>query len=331
MQSSTQNSTLRETTRETAASALHQSPEQIARSSLEQHLASKSETLSPSHCVVAKHAHAFSAGEIQLQSTPQGPASTLLTLPPLPRQRLSAPPVARMTSETKTAPTSTLQASLSSSPIHKEAVIQGSKDSRPASQSIFGPASPSVPSSHLTHRSLAVAASSTDQSTPSLRSFESGLQRFDSKDAASESDSSGVAVGSSTGASGGKSKRPTDRKGSALSLFKSIKSMFNQQQQQLTIHSNSNLHDHALSPLSSSPSSQPSPHSPLSPGSLSSPLSAGASGPTHSKSNPFGLRHRSSMAASSTATPSTTNMSLKRSQTVDTATSGHMMSTMSGE
>ncbi|GJJ69241.1 serine/threonine-protein kinase RIM15 [Entomortierella parvispora] len=330
VRSTTQGSTLSESAREAVTKVLHQSPEQIVRSSLEQHLASKSEALSPSQCVVAKHAHAFSAGEIQLQSTPQGAASTLLTLPPLPRQRLSAPPVSRVTpSDTKTATPSILQASFSSSPVHKDAVVSGSKDSKPANQGVFGPASPSAPS-HLAHRSLAVAASSTDQSSPSLRSFESGLQRYDSKDAASESDSSGVAVGSSQGAPGGKSKRSTDRKGSALSLFKSIKSMFNQQQQQLTIHSNSNLHDHALSPLSSSPSSQPSPHSPLSPGPLSSPLSAGVSGPTHSKSNPFGLRHRSSMAASSTTTPSASNIALTRSQTIDTATSGHMMSMMSG-
>ncbi|KAF9584828.1 hypothetical protein BGW38_005025, partial [Lunasporangiospora selenospora] len=56
-------------------SLIHGSPEQTptnSRTSLEQHLAIKGEAFSPSQCVVASHAGAFSAGEIQLQSASTG-------------------------------------------------------------------------------------------------------------------------------------------------------------------------------------------------------------------------------------------------------------------
>ncbi|KAG0053943.1 hypothetical protein BGZ83_000169, partial [Gryganskiella cystojenkinii] len=322
-----------EATRETFANVLHQSPEQITRSSLDQHLASSSEGLALSQCVVAEHAHAFSAGEIQLQSTPSGEAASLLTLPPRPRQRFSAPPISRVTtSESKNNVTGSPPASLSSARVSKEGVNLHLREQRAASMhEHIDPVSPVAPS-QIMRRALTVTAPATEPTSPSLRSFESGLHRFDSKDAASESDSSGVAAGNGQGGAtaGGKSKRSTDRKRSALSLFKSIKSMFNQQQQQLTIHGNSHLHDNMLSPLSSSPSSQPSPHSPLSPGPLSSPLSAGAwsSGPSSSKSNPFGLRHRSSIAMPITTASSSASMTLTRSQTIDTSTPNHTMSMM---
>ncbi|KAF9337656.1 hypothetical protein BG006_003569 [Podila minutissima] len=102
---------------------------------------------------------------------------------------------------------------------------------------------------------------------------------------------------------GNKGKRTADRKKPTISLFKSIKSMFNQQ---------SHHGDRSASLMPSSPSSQLSPLSPLSPA-QSSPLAAAASVPSSgAKPSSFGLRHRSSIGAAP----------LVRSQTMEASPSG---------
>ncbi|KAF8934346.1 hypothetical protein BGZ58_005774 [Dissophora ornata] len=255
------------------ASKVQRSPKPSATSSisLERRHSVKSGSFIRSQCVVAQHANAFSAGEIQFQST----ASSSLQLPPLHNKRSSAPPLSRVTpSEIKPTVASPLSSSSSGtvSTAYQKSVLEAAP----------------VPSS--LHRSLTISAPT--QSATSFRSFDTGLQRFESKDAASESDSSGPA-----GALG-KSKKTTERKKSALGLFKSIKSMFNQQQQQ---QQQATLGDKSAPPLSPVPLSQLSPSSPSSPG-FPLPLAT-----TNVKPSPFGIRHRSSL----------TSTSLMRSQTIE--------------
>lgn len=257
--SSTQNSA---STEPGLRSSIHRSPEvtpATTRTSLDHHLKGKSDVFAPANCVVAEHASAFSAGEIQLQST-----ATTLALPPLPSKRFSAPPLSRaMALDLKPAVTSPLLSQLS-----------------PKS-----PEAPRSPESELDREQRRDAPSSQERgnlavsaaqpSSISLRSFDTSLHRIESKDTANESDSSGVLGGS-------KARKPGDKKKTTMGLLKSFKSIFNHQQ--------SSSGDKSLSPMSPSPSAQLSPLSPLSPG-LSSPLS----GPV--KPSPFGLRHRSSVTS----------------------------------
>ncbi|KAF9537926.1 hypothetical protein EC957_007444, partial [Mortierella hygrophila] len=270
--SSTQNSA---STEPGLRTSIHRSPEVTpvtTRTSLDQHLKGKSDVFAPANCVVAEHASAFSAGEIQLQST-----ATALALPPLPSKRFSAPPLSRaMTLDIKQAVASPLISQLS--PRSPEA--RRSTESNPDQEQHRD-----APSSQG-HGTLTVSAA--QPSSISLRSFDTSLHRMESKDAANESDSSGV-----LGAS--KARKPGDKKKTTMGLLKSFKSIFNHQQ--------SSSGDKSLSPMSPSQSAQLSPLSPLSPG-LSSPLS----GPVKP---PFGLRHRSSV----------TSTNLIRSQTIDPTTS----------
>ncbi|KAF9108899.1 hypothetical protein BGX27_008185 [Mortierella sp. AM989] len=261
----------------------HQSPPTSAksRSSLDHHLSGKIEGFAPSQCIVSQHTSTFPEGEIQFQSF-----GTSLKLPPLPNKRSSAPPLSRAaTSDAK--PSSLLP--LTSAPSSTSLTIA----TAPAKQKEnleSGLASSS------SHRSPTI--STQVPSSVSLRSFDTGLQRVESKDAASESDSSGIAGVS------GKSRRATERKKSAISLFKSIKSMFNQQQQQQQQYYSSN--EKAVSPISPSPLSQLSPSSPSSPGLTPlMPLSQ------TSKPGPFTLRHRASV----------TSTALMRSQAIDSTSS----------
>lgn len=301
LRSATESSVLTEPTQDMAGVILHRSPEQIADSSsslkisspkisLEQHLGA-SDGFPPANCVVANHASAFSAGEIQFQSS-----STTLALPPLPK-RSSAPPLSR-SAVSEARPTSVPSAGslLVPQPFSPLATTTTPTTLSPSEQITETPTNDKgVPSTALlTKRSLSVAAVPTPSSI-SLRSFESGIHRVDSKDAG-ESDSSGV----TTSMGGNKGKRTTDRKKPTISLFKSIKSMFNQQ---------SHHGDRSASLMPSSPSSQLSPLSPLSPG-QSSPLAASAPVPSSgAKSSSFGLRHRSSIVAAP----------LIRSQTMETS------------
>ncbi|KAF9177830.1 hypothetical protein BGZ50_008317 [Haplosporangium sp. Z 11] len=256
---------------------VHCSPKQmpdVVRSSFDQHLSESDEGFAPAHCVVAQHAGAFSAGEIQLQST-----TSSLKLPPLPNKRASAPPLSRtMVSEIRpvVAPSTSL-------PISSSSEVVSRMEQRVA------PLEPVLPLTTITRsQTLAVPAASS----VSIRSFDTSLHKAEIKDAASESDSSGV-VGLSN-----KSKRATERKKSAINLLKSIKSIFNQQQMAMS--------DKSLSPLSPSASQQLSPHSPLSPGTVSS-LAASVA-PTV-KPGPFGIRHRSSVVSTRAV----------RSQTMETS------------
>ncbi|KAF9120042.1 hypothetical protein BGW39_011706 [Mortierella sp. 14UC] len=216
---------------------------------------------------------AFSAGEIQLQST-----ATALALPPLPSKRFSAPPLSRaIILDLKAAASSPLSSQLSTK--SPDALL--SVEVKPG-QERRRDAPPSQERGTL-------AVSATEPSSVSLRSFDTGLQRMESRDAAIESDSSGVMGGS-------KARKPGDKKKTTMGLLKSFKQMFNHQQ--------SSSGEKSLSLMSPSPSSQLSPLSPLSPA-LSSPLS------TPVKPGPFGLRHRSSV----------TSTNLIRSQTIDSSSS----------
>ncbi|KAG0206964.1 hypothetical protein BGX28_001713 [Mortierella sp. GBA30] len=291
VRSSTQNSST--STHEPCESTFdHHSPEQehaspSARSSLDQHrLSTTSDSFVPLHSAIAHHASAFAAGEIPFQSSPT------LTLPPLPSKRSSAPPLSRTSVSTEARPVAVAAPIMApsslplSSPLLTDSVTASSMSGEQKTMLAEGPVQ-----LNTIARSLTIAAPIA--SSVSLRSFEAGLHRVESKDGASESDSSGMAGASN------KAKRATERKKSALSLFKSIKSMFNQQQQQ---QQHMTINEKALSPMTPSPS-QLSPHSPLSP-SPTTPLSAVAS-----KSIPFGLRHRASVVS--------TNLS--RSQTMESS------------
>ncbi|KAG0280247.1 hypothetical protein BGZ96_001616 [Linnemannia gamsii] len=272
--SSTQNSA---STEPGLRTSIHLSPEVTpvtARSSLDRHLKGKSDIFAPANCVVAEHASAFSAGEIQLQST-----ATALTLPPLPNKRFSAPPLSRaMTLDLKSAVTSPLISQLSP----KSPEAPRSPESKPGQEQRRD--------AHLSQERGSLAVSAIQPSSVSLRSFDTSLHRIESKDAAIESDSSGVLGGS-------KGRKPGDKKKTTMGLLKSFKSMFNHQQ--------SSSGEKSLSPMSPSTSAQLSPLSPLSPG-----LSSPQSGPVK-PGGPFGLRHRSSV----------TSTNLIRSQTIDCATS----------
>ncbi|KAF9910233.1 hypothetical protein EC991_006961 [Linnemannia zychae] len=256
--------------------SIHRSPEIIpatTRSSLDHHLKGKSDVFAPANCVVAEHASAFSAGEIQLQST-----ATALALPPLPSKRFSAPPLSRaMTLDLKAAASSPLSSQFST----KSPDTALSVEAKPTQEHRRD-----VPSSQE-RGTLTVSA--TEPSSVSLRSFDTGLHRIESKDGAIESDSSGIMGGPKT-------RKQGDKKKTTMGLLKSFKQMFNHQQ--------SSSGEKSLSPMSPSPSSQLSPLSPSSPG-LSSPLS------TPVKPGPFGLRHRTSV----------TSTNLIRSQTIDSSSS----------
>ncbi|KAF9275415.1 hypothetical protein BGZ68_010816, partial [Mortierella alpina] len=286
-----------------------------ARSSLDhqqqqQHSSLSSETFTPlQHCVVAQHATAFSAGEIQFQSSAASPS---LKLPPLPNKRSSAPPLSRSALSSGLGFAAAMVSPLTTA-VSPSSLLTSDTAATSATAPDFNdktsllPAdssAPATPSSNMITRSLTIGGPAPPAaSSISLRSFDAGLlHRVESKDGgASESDSSGVAGAAS------KAKRATERKKSALSLFKSIKSMFNQQQQQLTLNN-----DKALSPMTPLPSSQ---LSPISPGSLSSPLAAA----TAAKASPFGLRHR----------PSVVSTNLVRSQTMESSCSPQPLPTES--
>ncbi|KAF8986345.1 hypothetical protein BGZ52_009062 [Haplosporangium bisporale] len=289
LRSATESSVSAVPTQDIAGAILHRSPEQTADSSsslkisspkisLEQHLGT-SDGFPPANCVVASHASAFSAGEIQFQSS-----ITPLTLSPLPK-RSSAPPLSRSTvSEARPTSITSAGSLLVPQPFSPLATTTTPTTLTPSEQAMETPTEDQgAPSTALlAKRSLSVAAVPTPSSI-SLRSFESGIHRVDSKDAG-ESDSSGV----TTSIGGNKSKRTTDRKKPTISLFKSIKSMFNQQ---------SHHGDRSAYLMPSSPSSQLSPLSPLSPA-QSSPLAASAPVPSSgAKSSSSGLRHRSSIVA----------------------------------
>ncbi|KAF9576041.1 hypothetical protein EC968_000601 [Mortierella alpina] len=284
------------------------------RSSLDhhqlQHGAEPSETFAPlQHCAVAQHATAFSAGEIQFQSSATGPS---LKLPPLPNKRSSAPPLSRSAVSTSSGSGSAaavitpLTTRVSPSSLLTSDVVAAPSTSPEVNDKTSYPLadndnSSAIPPSNTITRSLTIAGPAPPAaSSVSLRSFDAGLlHRVESKDGgASESDSSGM-VGAAS-----KAKRATERKKSALSLFKSIKSMFNQQQQQQQQQQLTLNNDSALSPMTPLPSSQ---LSPISPGSLSSPMAAA----TAAKANPFGLRHRSSVVSTN----------LVRSQTMESSIS----------
>ncbi|CAO3574708.1 unnamed protein product [Mortierella alpina] len=283
-----------------------------ARSSLDhhqqQHGGGTSETFTPlPHCVAAHHATVFSAGEMQFQSSAAGPS---LKLPPLPNKRSSAPPLSRsaISFSSGSGPAAATKAPLTAG-VSPGSLLTSDAAAASATAPEFSDKapplsrdndSPAMPSSNMITRSLTIAGPVPPAaSSVSLRSFDAGLlHRVESKDGgASESDSSGMAGAAS------KAKRATERKKSALSLFKSIKSMFNQQQQQqqqqLVLNG-----DKALSPMTPLPSSQ---LSPISPGGSSSPLAA----VTAAKAHPFGLQHR----------PSVVSTNLVRSQTMESASS----------
>ncbi|KAF9352546.1 hypothetical protein BGX26_009666 [Mortierella sp. AD094] len=284
------------------SSAEQRSPTASATSriSLDHRLSEKCEGFVPSQCVVAQHANAFSAGEIQLQST-----STSLKLPPLPNKRSSAPPLSRAatTSEVKPVVPSPSTSAPSSNSLATVAVaVAVAAEQKSLS---LEPGLAPIP----LQRSLTI--STPGPSSVSLRSFDTGLQRVESKDAASESDSSGIA-----GASG-KARRVTERKKSAISLFKSLKSMFNQQQQQQQQHYTFN--EKAVSPMSPSPLSQLSPNSPSSPG-LTSPLTSLTQ---PAKPGTFALRHRGSVTSTTLARPhtmdSTSSQQMRQDLTTNTS------------
>ncbi|KAG0337549.1 hypothetical protein BG004_007604 [Podila humilis] len=287
-----------------SAGPLQRSPELIPTSpsslklsspkiSLEQHLSGARDAFTPAHCMVANHASAFSTGEIQFQSS-----NTALTLPPLPK-RSSAPPRARgPVSDTR--PVSMPSASSLSIPQSLGSLAAAHLTIGTTSDELLPPTMDrNMPTAtQLAKRSLSVAAVPTPSSI-SLKSIDSGIHRMDSKDAG-ESDSSGV-----TAAAGGhKGKKATDRKKPAINLFKSIKSMFNQQTHQ---------NDRSASLTPSSPSSQLSPLSPAP--ALTSPPTNLASVPVSSgsKSHAFGLRPRTSVVSGG----------LVRSQTMDAASQNH--------
>ncbi|KAF9416736.1 hypothetical protein BGZ94_010149 [Podila epigama] len=290
------------------ADLLHESPEQISDTSSALKAASPKSSLDligtsdgfpPAHCKVASHASAFSAGEIQFQSS-----SNALTLPPLlNKQRSSAPPLARGTSlEIKIAawvpPTSSEQ---SASPPSRTLTTNDTASTLLPSDQKQGSSEGQTTSLQMpVKRSMSVTAVPTPSSA-SLRSFDLGMHRMDSKDTG-ESDSSGV----HPLIHGSKVKRPTERKKSGISLFKSLKSMFNQHGQ------HGPQSERSMSLIPSSPSSQLSPLSPLSlsPLAIPSPGSSSGSGP---KSSTFSLRHRSSIASAS----------LVRSQTMGASSPGH--------
>ncbi|KAG0010063.1 hypothetical protein BGZ80_001821 [Entomortierella chlamydospora] len=253
-----------------------------SKKSLDHHLSEKYEGITPSQYVVAQHANAFPTGEIQFQST--GP---LLKLPPPPNKRSSAPPLSRTTtaSEIKTIVPSPSTSAPSSTSLVTVAVAIATDQKSSSLEPGLAPI----------HLKRSLTASTPGPSSISLRSFDAGLQRVESKDAASESDSSGMA------GSSGKAKRVTERKKSAISLFKSLKSMFNQQQQQLQQHYTFN--EKTVSPMSPSPLSQLSPNSPP----LTSPTQP-------AKPGTFALRHRGSVASTTLMQP----------QTIDPASSQQM-------
>ncbi|KAF9394164.1 hypothetical protein BGX21_010466 [Mortierella sp. AD011] len=253
-----------------------------SKKSRDHHLSEKYEGIAPSQYVVAQHLKAFPTGEIQFQST--GP---LLKLPPPPNKRSSAPPLSRTTTSSEI-----------------KAIVPSPSTSAPSSTSLVTVAvsiatdqksSSLEPGLAPIHLKRSLTASTPVPSSISLRSFDAGLQRVESKDAASESDSSGMAGPS------GKAKRVTERKKSAIGLFKSLKSMFNQQQQQLQQHYTFN--EKAVSPMSHSPLSQLSPNSP--------PLTSQTQ---PAKPGTFALRHRGSVASTT----------LMRPQTIDPVSSQQM-------
>ncbi|KAG0357218.1 hypothetical protein BGZ54_000407, partial [Gamsiella multidivaricata] len=270
------------TTEPQGVNVVRRSPKTSAtsRSSLEQRLSVKSEGFAPSQCVVAQHANSFSTGEIQLQST-----RSVLNLPVMSSKRSSAPPLSRTA-------TSDIKPIIASPPTSGSSITASEATSapgpKPASDAILAPSS--------LQRSFTIAAPAP--SSASFLSFDASLHRVESKDAASESDSSGI-----TGAPS-KPKKVTERKKS-LSLFKSIKSMFNQQQhqQQLEVQN-----EKSMSPLSPLSLSQLSPNSPSSSG-LSSPLA------TSNKPGPLKLPRRSSV----------TPTSLIRSHTMDSSSPQQIM------
>ncbi|KAF8978205.1 hypothetical protein BGZ46_006723 [Entomortierella lignicola] len=270
-----------------------------SRSSLDQRFSEKCEGYSPSQYTIVQRASTFPAGEIQPQSIRS------LKLPSLPNKRSSAPPLSRAaTFDTKATVSSPLTSTSSStSPTTATATFEH----KPL------PPEPELAPIPL-QRSMTI--SSPGPSSVSLRSYDVSLQRMESKDAASESDSSGIAGISR------KSKKATERKKSAKSLFKSIKSMFNQHQQ------NYPPNEKVLSPLSPSPLSQLSPNSPLSTGfnpplplPPNSPSSSGFSSPVplppSTKTGSFALRHRTSVIS----TPLTQTMDSNSSQMTRSETS----------
>lgn len=311
LRSASESSVSAEPTEDIAAAILHCSPEQTPDSSLslkisspkislEQHLGA-SDGFPPANCVVASHASAFSAGEIQFQSS-----NTTLALPPLPK-RSSAPPLSRSTvSETRPTSIPSAGSLLVPQPFSPLATTTTPTALTPSEQAMETPTEDKgVPSTALlAKRSLSVAAVPTPSSI-SLRSFEYGIHRVDSRDAG-ESDSSGV----TTSIGGNKAKRTTDRKKPTVSLFKSIKSMFNQQ---------SHHGDRSASLMPSSPSSQLSPLSPLSPA-QSSPLAASAPVPSSgAKSSSSGLRHRASIVSA----PFIRSQTMEASSGVSSPGQGH--------
>ncbi|KAG0219966.1 hypothetical protein BGX31_011114 [Mortierella sp. GBA43] len=222
------------------------------------------EGFEPSESVEDQHPGAFAEGEEPIETSLALPVTSSMS-----SKRSSAPPLSRSTG------------------LDTRAKVPSFLNSAPSEATAAEPrVVPEIVTGGL-HRSQTIA----NPSCVSLHSFDTtSLQRVESKDAASESDSSGV-LGP------GKSRKVTERKKSALGLFKSIKSMFNQQQP-LQPHP---LNDKAVSPLSPSPLSQLSLHPSSSHGVTTPPAVAVKPGPFNN------LRHRSSA----------TSASLLRSHTID--------------
>ncbi|KAF9938027.1 hypothetical protein BGZ65_000575, partial [Modicella reniformis] len=201
-----------------------------------------------------------------------------LTLPPLPNKRSSAPPLSLPRPIVLDAPSANV------SSLNYNSIEAPTPEQKTTPETI--------PVASTLQRAQTIAA--PNPSLASLHLFETAsLQRVESRDAASESDSSGV-LGSSA-----KARKFAERKKSTFGLLKSIKSMFNQQQP----HQNP-MNEKAVSPLSPSPLSQLTPHPPSSFG------PASPSQPMPVKSSPFTLRHRSSI----------TSTSFLKTQTMDPST-----------
>ncbi|KAF9364746.1 hypothetical protein BGX34_000550 [Mortierella sp. NVP85] len=227
-----------------------------SRSSMDRGLTATNERLPSPQSAVAQHAGAFAEGEKLVEN--------LLTLPPPPskNKRSSAPPLSRPPGldakvTTPPIPSTTLPSPTEPSNVEQRLLLETSATTLQRAQTLVA----------------------SNPSSVSLQSFDNGLQRVESKDAASESDSSGIA------GSSGKPRKTTERKKSGLGLFKSIKSMFNQQPP------HPHLNEKVVSPLSPSPLSQLSPYPPTSYG-VPTPQ-------TPVKSSPFSLRHRPSITSNS--------------------------------
>ena len=228
-----------------------------SRSSMDRNLTATNERLPSPQSAVAQHAGAFAEGEKLVEN--------LLTLPPTPskHKRSSAPPLSRPLG---------LDAKVITPPLPSTTLPSPTEPSNTEQRLLLDTSATSL------QRAQTLGAS--NPSSVSLQSFDTtSLQRVESKDAASESDSSGIA------GSSGKPRKTTERKKSALGLFKSIKSMFNQQPP------HPHLNEKIVSPLSPSPLSQLSPYPPTSYG-VPTPL-------TPVKSSPFNLRHRPSITSNS--------------------------------